>query len=203
MPAIYVIDQNVMQRPTLPEFIAAHPNAHFALPDTSLVEMCKSEQWEHTFRRNLAPLVPVVSRCLMSLSVQEAMELEVKHRTSAEGRLLSTQFRPLLRGAIVGSQLPDGNKTMRQIKDEIDHVRKELKDNDLMHPSSEARFRAALTRYGRKSPPRTSRHAGMLQLGESHALLSRWESETASTKPTCKTSASLSRSPLGSNGRSA
>lgn len=131
MAEIYVIDQNVMQRPTLPEFIAAHPNAHFALPDTSLVEMCKSDRWEYTFPKNFAPLLPVVNRCLMSLSVQEARELEIERKTSIEPRLLSSKFRPLLRGAILGSQLDHGNDTMRRIKADIDKVRAELKNNDL------------------------------------------------------------------------
>lgn len=131
MPRIYVIDQNVMQRPMLPEFISAHPDAHFALPDTALVEMCQSDQWEYTFRKNLAPLAPVVTRCMMSLSVQEARELEVERKTSVEPRLLPSRFRPLLRGAILGSQLPAGNDTIQRIRADIDHVRTELKDNDL------------------------------------------------------------------------
>lgn len=110
MPEIYVIDQNVMQRPALPEFVAEHPRAQFVLPDTALVEMCKNSQWEYTFRRNFAALAPVSNRCLMSLSVQEAMGLEVKHGKSVDGRLLPARFRRLVRGAIEGSQLAGGTR---------------------------------------------------------------------------------------------
>ena len=56
MQGFFVLDQNVMQRPALLDFLRQNPQANLVLPDTALVEMSKSEQWEHTFRRNLAPL---------------------------------------------------------------------------------------------------------------------------------------------------
>lgn len=127
----YVVDQNMMQRPELGRFIRSNPKAKYILPDTFLVEMCKSEKWEYTFRRNFAQFLPVVSQCFMSLSVQEARDLELRYGHSCEQRLRPREFTKLVRGAIEGSQLPDGNETMHRVKAAMDSVRQELLDNDL------------------------------------------------------------------------
>ncbi len=127
---IYVVDQNVMRRAELVEFMAARPNAKFVIPDTGLVEMVKSDQWEETFRRNFQVFVPVVTRCFMSMSVQEARALEIERRTSAEGRLLPADFTKLLRGAIVESQSGSG-RTMSQLRGRIAETQEELQQNEL------------------------------------------------------------------------
>ncbi|MFZ3218420.1 MAG: hypothetical protein WA174_00220 [Rhodoferax sp.] len=134
MAKIYVIDQNVMQRPELPRFFAEHPDAKYVVPDTGLVEMVKSEKWEYTFKRNFAALVPVVTRCFMSLSVQEAREYELKRRVSIEGQLLPDDFTCLLRGAIVGSQPGNDNATMQQLRRKMDGARAVLAAEDLNGP---------------------------------------------------------------------
>lgn len=131
MGKIYVLDQNVLQRAGLREFIAREHEAKYVLPDTALVEMTKSDQWQYTFRRGFAVLRPIVTRCFMSMSVQEAMNLELEGRRSINGYLLPIRFRELLRGAIVGSQQPDGNATIESIRGSIAEVRQELQQNEL------------------------------------------------------------------------
>lgn len=130
MAKIYVVDQNVMRRVELVDLMAAQPDAKFVIPDTGLLEMAKSDQWEETFRRSFEAFVPVVTRCFMSMSVQEARELEFRTRVSVEGRLLPVEFTKLLRGAIVESQSGHG-PTMSQLRGRMAEVREDLQRNEL------------------------------------------------------------------------
>ena len=115
MSEIFVLDQNVLQRAGLPEFIAAHPDAGFAIPDTGLVEMVKSEKWEYTFKRNFEHLLPVVDRCFMTCSVQEAIAMERESHRSSKDELLPPEFTEILRGAIVGDGV-----TMQLLRAQMD-----------------------------------------------------------------------------------
>ncbi|MFS2015670.1 hypothetical protein ACEN88_03720 [Massilia sp. CT11-108] len=127
---IYVVDQNVMRSPRFAEFVDAHPNAKFVIPDTGLVEMVKNEHWEDTFRNSFEAFVPLVTRCFMAMSIQEARELEIRSRASAEGRLLPSIFTELLRGAIVESQIGSG-QTMSLLRDRMAEAREDLQRHDL------------------------------------------------------------------------
>jgi hypothetical protein len=127
---IYVIDQNVMQRSALADFIVNNPNTKFVIPDTGLVEMVKGDRWEDTFRNNFQIFVPVVSRCFMAISIQEARDLEFKKRVSAEGSLLPRNFTKLLRGAIVECQSGSG-PTMCQLRNQMSEIQQDLQRNDL------------------------------------------------------------------------
>lgn len=126
----YVVDQNAMRRMKLTDFMANHPNAMFIIPDTGLLEMVKSENWEETFRRSFEEFVPVVTRCFMSISVQEARDIEFKRRVSAEGRLLPVDFTKLLRGAIVESQSGNGS-TISRLRDEMAKTQQDLQSHEL------------------------------------------------------------------------
>jgi hypothetical protein len=127
---IYVVDQNVMRRTELTDFMTAHPSARFVIPDTGLLEMVKSEQWEETFRRSFEVFVPVVKRCFMSMSVQEARDLEVKRRASVEGLLLPADFTKLLRSAILESQSGNG-PTMSQLRAQMTEIQRDIQQEDL------------------------------------------------------------------------
>jgi hypothetical protein len=130
MAKIYVIDQNIMRREALVDLMAAQPDAKFVIPDTGLLEMVKSERWEETFRRSFKVFVPFVTRCFMSMSVQEARELEFKTRFSIEGRLLPRDFTKLLRGAIVESQSGNG-PTMSLLRGRITEAQRDLQRHEL------------------------------------------------------------------------
>lgn len=127
---IYVVDQNFMRRPKFVEFVNAHPSARFVIPDTGLVEMVKTEHWQDTFRNNFEAFVPIVTKCSMAMSIQEARELEIKTRASTIGRLLPSDFTKLLRGAIVESQTGIG-PTMSLLRDGMATAREELLQHDL------------------------------------------------------------------------
>jgi hypothetical protein len=81
---IYVVDQNFMRSPRLAEFVDEHPDAKFVIPDTGLVEMVKTEHWEDAFRNSFEAFVPLVTRCFMAMSIQEARELDIRSLGIAE-----------------------------------------------------------------------------------------------------------------------
>ncbi|MBL8517299.1 MAG: hypothetical protein JNM76_10070 [Betaproteobacteria bacterium] len=130
MGTTIVVDQNVMQRDVLLDFIAKNPESKFVIPDTGLLEMVKSEQWESTFRRSFAAFVPVVGRCFMSMSIQEARDLELERRESAIDMLLPDDFTKMLRGAIAESQTGNGS-TMDQLRARMVETRSELCQHEL------------------------------------------------------------------------
>lgn len=153
---IYVVDQNAMRRPELAGFMAAQPKAKFVIPDTGLVEMVKSEEWEETFRRSFEVFVPVVTRCFMSISVQEALNLELENRASVEGRLLPTDFTNLLRGAIVESQSSNG-PTMAFLRERMTHARNELETIELNKEANRKQLQSLVNEF------RTGLHANEIK----------------------------------------
>lgn len=72
----YVIDQNVMRKPMLAALIAAEPDSSFIVPDVSLLEMSKSQNWEGTMRPSLAAFADANDRIYVSLSIGEALKRE-------------------------------------------------------------------------------------------------------------------------------
>lgn len=143
---IYVVDQNVMRRSQLIEFVNAHPGAKYVIPDTGLVEMVKTEHWEDTFRNNFEAFVPLVTRCFMAVSIQEARELEIKTRSSADGRLLPSDFTKLLRGAIVESQTGIG-PTMSLLRDRMAQAREELLQHDLNIDANRSELERSVSKF--------------------------------------------------------
>lgn len=138
MQPLFVLDQNVMQRPALPRFIERNPEAGFVLPDTAFVEMSKSDQWESTFRRNLSALQTVASRCFMSLSVHEARELEIRQGHSCDQELLPVDFTQLLRDTIAGVQSSTATESMEQLRQRMSSVQAELAQHDLNAAATKA-----------------------------------------------------------------
>jgi hypothetical protein len=96
----YVLDQGMMRSPQLIALIKNDPKASFVIPDTSLVEMVKSAEWETTMRRSLAALLPALSQTYWSMSIGEAIRIE---RTSR---------RPVTRGMLLAE---DGTRWLREI----------------------------------------------------------------------------------------
>lgn len=140
---IYVVDQNFLRRPALPALIAAQPRAKFVIPDTGLVEMVKHENWEETFRNSFQFLAPVVSRCYMSMSVQEARETEIARSQSIAGSLLPEEFTQMLRGAIVDSQVGDG-RMLSMLRSRTASVRAELLANELSPTDNRTEFQSTV-----------------------------------------------------------
>ncbi|NYH24236.1 hypothetical protein [Paraburkholderia bryophila] len=85
--ATYVVDQNRMRKPELQTLITQEPDARFVIPDVAFVEMSKNEtHWKDTMRSSLVPLRPAVQRTVLSLSVGEAMSIEL-----ASGRAIDAE----------------------------------------------------------------------------------------------------------------
>ncbi|SPY99996.1 Uncharacterised protein [Pseudomonas luteola] len=131
MGNIYILDQNVMRRPTLSEIIKREPEANFVIPDVALVEMTKNEHWEVILRESFRLLYPVTSRCFMSISVQEGLNRELTTKKSVDGKLLPYAFRDMIRSIIQGSQSDIDNPTFSLIRNNISSVQREIKVNDL------------------------------------------------------------------------
>lgn len=146
-----------MQRPLLPEFIVRNPRAGFVLPDTALVEMSKSDRWEYTFRRNLAPLHTIASRCFMSVSVQDARGLELAHGRSCHSRLLPEDFTQLLRDIIQGSQAPGGNGALARIQVLMPSLRQEFFEHDLNASTAKEELVARVGEIRQRLPPEAIR----------------------------------------------
>ncbi len=99
--AIYVVDQNRMRKQELQDIIEQEPEARFVIPDVAFVEMSKHANWEYTMRLSLAPLIPVIERTFLSLSVGEAMKVEFASRRPIDSAaLLPNQFQGFVRSLI-------------------------------------------------------------------------------------------------------
>lgn len=82
MTKTYVVDQGWMRSPDLSALLVSEPQSRFVVPDIAMVEMSKSGNWEGTMRPSLKNFYPAVSRTFMSLSVGEALQIELKQRRS-------------------------------------------------------------------------------------------------------------------------
>lgn len=85
--ATYVVDQNRLRKPELQILITNEPDAILVIPDVAFVEMSKNEiHWKDTIRNSLVPLRPAVERTVLSLSIGEAMTIEL-----ASGRVIDKE----------------------------------------------------------------------------------------------------------------
>jgi len=73
----YVVDQNVMRKKRLRELIADEPDSFFIVPEASLLEMCKSQNWEGTMRPSFAHFSFVGNRAFVTLTVDKAITYEL------------------------------------------------------------------------------------------------------------------------------
>jgi hypothetical protein len=106
--ATYVVDQNRMRKPELQTLIVDEPDARFVIPDVAFVEMSKNEvHWKDTMRNSLVPMRPAVQRTVLSVSMGEAMSIELAtgRAIDAEG-LLPKDFAKFVQDLVV--ELDDG-----------------------------------------------------------------------------------------------
>ncbi|MFP3662859.1 hypothetical protein SB768_30795 [Burkholderia sp. SIMBA_043] len=99
----YVVDQNRMRKPELQAVITDNPSARFVIPDVAFVEMSKNEtHWKDTMRNSLVPLRPAVERTVLSLSIGEAMAVELATRRAiGKEELLPENFANFVRDLVL------------------------------------------------------------------------------------------------------
>lgn len=136
----YVVDQGWMRSAELSTLIANEPHSRFVIPDIAMVEMSKSGNWEGTMRPSLKNFYPAVSRTFMSLSVGEALQIELKQRRSIESDLLPKEFTQFIRGLI--SELTENREgpTVKRMRAEFNAVFADLLKNDLLESDAKPRL---------------------------------------------------------------
>jgi hypothetical protein len=123
----YVLDQNVMRKPSLAHVIQSQPDSSFIVPDTAFVEMVKSERWEQTMRQSFAVLAPAVDRTFVSLAVSEAIRLErANWKPVDRASLLPKEFATCIRELIPALTSAGGSPALDDIRARINVLRLDL-----------------------------------------------------------------------------
>jgi hypothetical protein len=121
----YVVDQSMMRSPRLMSIIQTQQNASFVVPDTSLVEMVKSTQWENTMRGSFAAFSSALSRTFISISVPEAIRIERTSRRSVDRKMLLMEDGTYEMREII-QMLASGAPGLAEIRRRIDALRSDL-----------------------------------------------------------------------------
>lgn len=129
----YVVDQNRMRKPELQTCINEEPGSRFVIPDVALVEMSKSEtHWQDTMKNSLAPLRPALGRTILSLSIGEAMSIELsRHRAITSEELLPDDFTNFVRELVVEFDENRVGTSLSRVISGFKDVRAKLANEDL------------------------------------------------------------------------
>lgn len=130
---IYVVDQNYFRSAELLSISSAEPKAKFVFPDVALIEMCKGTEWWETMRRSLQTLAARPGRVLQSMSVGEALNIELKTLKSIDGYLLPRQMRDFTRSVLVGIKESTSSSGISAIDSHISQAQLELQQEELNH----------------------------------------------------------------------
>lgn len=130
----YCLDQGAFRSPALVHLINSDYDAVFVVPDSAIMEMCKSERWEYTARRSLKHLAAVPDRVLFALGHGECFRKEIESKRPATFRDLicpnqTLWFRELLTEVVRG----DSDKCFDAMAARIKNVQADLKVTSLNH----------------------------------------------------------------------
>lgn len=95
-----VLDQNVLRKPILEEWLATRPDARYVLPDLSFLEMTKVPQWESTLSNNLRLLSKYPTRVYVCYSVNEAINSELNALRPITGHMLHPEATAFVRNIL-------------------------------------------------------------------------------------------------------
>lgn len=144
----YVVDMNVLQSTELEDRILAEPDSRFVLPDVAFVEMCKHDAWELTMRLALNVFAGHGDRIKMSLSVGEAINVEIETlEPAASNTLLPPEFTNFACKLI--EELAQGRQgeAYKIIQEEFSNTRQELLTVELDAPKAKARTQKLLDQW--------------------------------------------------------
>jgi hypothetical protein len=135
---LYVLDQNYFRSDELKALIISDANAKFVIPDIALVEMCKGERWRDVMQMSLTTLSSCPSRVFHSMAVGEALNYELHHLKSIEGKLLPKDFRAFIRSILGDVQTGTSTKGTAPITSQIAEVQSDMRDKELNHANNQA-----------------------------------------------------------------
>ena len=113
------------------EFFRNNPNMILIIPDSGLMEMCKSDSWKETMFRSLKALSDHPTRCNTTIGIGQAFRYETKNRHSIDGKWFDIELTQLFRKLIIEiSQSKDSEVIKRMEKDMIS-IQDKLKNDEL------------------------------------------------------------------------
>lgn len=134
---VYVVDQNMMQHPTLEVLLINEPHARFVIPDVAFVEMSKREDWEYTMRLAFEKITPAVERTFLSLAVGEALSIEVGRGSAIDPpALLPDDFKVFVQSLMLELAENREGPSKTIIRERFKSVRADLLMHELNHESA-------------------------------------------------------------------
>ena len=95
-----VLDQNVLRKPILEEWLATRPDVRYVLPDLSFLEMTKTPQWESTLSNSLRLLSKYPARVHVCYSVNKAIDFELNDLRPITGHMLHPEATAFVRNIL-------------------------------------------------------------------------------------------------------
>lgn len=138
MKSFVVLDQNFLRKEELARLIEDDPLVNFVLADATLLEMCKSADWEKTIRGSLALLAKCPTRVHAAIAIGEAFRLELATLRSAEGRMLSRTHRDVVRDILAAISSGAQSNAFESIARNYPRISAELYAKELDHVVNKA-----------------------------------------------------------------
>ena len=129
----YVLDQNYLRDNNLRDHVSSNLISKFVIPDVGLLEMCKGDQWNETMLMSFEILSACPGRVFLSLSIGEALNYELEHGRSIEGRLLPRAFRDFIRAALADVAAGGGGDAIDLVKRKILDAQRGMQMDELNH----------------------------------------------------------------------
>ena len=136
----YVVDQGWMREKDLAALITNQPLSKFVIPDVAFVEMSKSGNWEGTMRPSLYNFRSAATRTFLSLSVGEALAIELERGKSIEHELLPDSFRDFVQSLITELGANREGPAVTRMRANFSAVFADLLQNDLLESDAKPRL---------------------------------------------------------------
>lgn len=150
----FVVDMNVLQSPQLAHQLATQADVRFVLPDTAFVEMSKHEEWELTMSQALAVFSGNTNRLSISLSIGEALNIELSSMVPADSSsLLSDEFNAFAVDLIEEFAHDRKESARALVESKFDKVRNELISGELDAVRAKQQTQDALERWKKELKP--------------------------------------------------
>lgn len=134
--SIYVIDQNYFRKPELISQLESNTDLNIAIPDTALIEMCKSPEWESTLRNSLLPLAPYSERCMCLVNIGDPLQFEIVNHRANDVSLIDEEFGSMLRLLMREIESSETGPAFSLFRREVPSVMEEIKNGQLNHISN-------------------------------------------------------------------
>ena len=128
-----VVDQNVLRKPELVQYLKENASNCCVLPDAAFLEMTKNEQWESTLVGSLSHLAQVPERVFAANAVSDALADELRTLKSVAGHMLwrvaTKSVREVLHWVRTGTE----NATLLRMRQSPSHADAVLRSDYFSH----------------------------------------------------------------------